>query len=126
MSTGSWTHDPGKCSAKVATARTYSKNKPFCNRTVVDDGLCRIHLAVRERAKTRAPKPTYAELRSALDAVEARLAAVRDIVRDVATDAGDDRGTYGETYHAGMVTVAARIRQALAIDAPTLGGRADA
>ena len=61
-----------------------------------------------------------------VDAAEARLAAVRDIVRDVATDAGDDRGTYGETYHAGMVTVAARIRQALAIDAPTIDGRADA
>ena len=83
MSTGSWTHDPGKCSAKVATARTYSKNKPFCHRTVVDDGLCRIHLAVRERAKTRAPKPTYAELRSALDAAEARLAAVRELHRPV-------------------------------------------
>ena len=66
------------------------------------------------------------DLLDQLDAAEARLAAVRDIVRDVATDAGDDRGTYGETYHAGMVTVAARIRQALAIDAPTIDGRADA
>ena len=64
------------------------------------------------------------DLLDQLDAAEARLAAMREIVRDVATDAGDDRGAYGETYHAGMVTVAARIRRALAIDAPTR--RADA
>ena len=62
---------------------------------------------------------------NALDAAEARLAAVRDIVRDVAIDAGDDRGTYGETYHAGMVIVAARIRQALAIGLPPIQVKGD-
>ena len=56
---------------------------------------------------------------------EAKLDAVRDIVRDVATDAGDDRGTYGDDYHAGMVTVAARINQALSVDAPTSALGAD-
>lgn len=49
---------------------------------------------------------------------EGRLDAMRETVRDVATDAGDDKGTYGQEYYLGMATVAARIRQALAVDAP--------
>ena len=56
--------------------------------------------------------------RTRAEAAEAQVEAVRGIVRDVANDAGDDRGCYGDDYHAGMVTVAARILQALAVDAP--------
>ena len=56
--------------------------------------------------------------RKRAEGAEAQVEAVRGIVRDVANDAGDDRGTYGDDYHAGMVTVAARILQALAVDAP--------
>ena len=115
MSTGSWTHDPGKCSAKVATARTYSKSKPFCNRTIVDDRLCRIHLAVRERAKTRASKPTYAELRSALDAVEARLAAVRYWIETRGVDVGDRDDEYMRGYRDAQRRAILDAAEALAI-----------
>ena len=69
------------------------------------------------------PDTTVRETRKAgkwrrrAEAAEAKLDAVREIARDVATDAGDDKSTYGEDYHAGMVTVAARIMQALSLDA---------
>ena len=55
-------------------------------------------------------------LRAEVKRLTALVEAVREVARDVATDAGDDKSTYGEDYHAGMVTVAARITQALAFD----------
>lgn len=43
----------------------------YCNRTTKVDGLCGIHLAKRERDKTRVPRPTYAQLRDAVERVRA-------------------------------------------------------
>ena len=54
--------------------------------------------------------------RAEVKRLTALVEAVREVARDVATDAGDDKSTYGGDYHAGMVTVAARITQALAFD----------
>ena len=108
---------------EVARAQGLPDDTPRDHERIYRADVCDLR-TTNARYIVAASPPAVLDLLDQLDAAEARLAAVRDIVRDVAIDAGDDRGTYGETYHAGMVTVAARIRQALAIDAPTRGADA--
>ena len=48
----------------------------YCNRTIKRDGMCGIHADAADRAKTRGPKPTYAELRAEHDALAAKVERV--------------------------------------------------